>query len=167
MSVPRKAIDTDMGEVILLNKGDRVVRAKSIEKASEIQEWKITHFYKGNIGEIRKQLEALSVYEKAFLFAIVTYIGYQDCCIKYDNGRCMGFDDLVSLNNMGRTKTQQTIKSLINKDIVYKGHNSKGIQYFVNPWLFCKGNSINKVLQTMFRNYKIKVCNEVKWGDSD
>jgi hypothetical protein len=49
------------------------------------------------------------------------------------------------------------------KDIICRNKNSKERQYFVNPWLFCKGNRINKVLQTMFRNYGVRVCGGIKW----
>jgi hypothetical protein len=156
----------DNGQVVTqINEGDRILRKKSVEHLSDTHVWKIDNFYKGNIEEVRKQLESLSTYEKAFLFTIVTYIGYEDCCIKHDNGNCMGFDGLVALARMGRTKTQETINSLIKKDIMYKGRNSKGIQYFVNPWLFCKGQRIQNVLKTMFKNYRIKVMNGQKWGE--
>lgn len=156
----------DNGEVVTqIYEGDRILRKKSVEHLSDTQIWKIDNFYKGNIEEVRKQMESLSTYEKAFLFTIVTYVGYEDCCIKHDNGNCLGFDDLVLLARMGRTKTQETINSLIKKDIMYKGRNSKGIQYFVNPWLFCKGQRIQSVLKTMFKNYRIKVMNGQKWGE--
>jgi len=70
--VKRVIVDLNTGEEVnTLNDGDRIVRKKSIDSLKSIQVWNIKHFYKGNINEIRKQLEALSVYEKAFLFAIV------------------------------------------------------------------------------------------------
>ena len=160
-----RIVDDDGQVVSEFNTGDRIVRKASIEHLKDTQVWDVGKFYKGNINEVRKQLESLSVYEKAFLFCIVSYIGYEDCCIKYDNGNCIGFDDLVVLNKMGRTKTANTINELRKKDIIYKGNNSKGIQYFVNPWLFCKGTRINVVLKTMFKNYRVKVMNGLKWGD--
>lgn len=159
-------IDETTGEIVNeFNPGDRIVRKSSVEYLSDTQVWKIEHFYKGNIREVRKQLESLSVYEKAFLFTIATYIGYEDCCIKYDNGNCIGFDDLVKLSKMSRAKVSETINMLVKKDILYKGRNSKGLQYFVNPWLFCKGTRIQNVLKTMFKNYRIKVMGGIKWSD--
>lgn len=156
------------GEIIgELGAGDKIVKAKSIEYLKDTQVWAMEHFYKGNTDENRKQMKNLNVYEKAFIYSIVTYVGYEDCCIKYDNGKCLDFDDLVELSGMSRGKCSSTIMSLISKDIVYKGRCSKGIQYFVNPWMFCKGNRINKVLKTMFRNYRVKVMNDQRWGDMD
>jgi hypothetical protein len=165
MSNIGRIVDDD-GQVIgSIREGDRIVRKATVEHLNDTEVWSIEHFYKGNMDEVRKQLESLSVYEKAFLFCIVSYVGYEDCCIKYDNGSCIGFDDLVKLCRMGRTKTLNTINELIKKDIIYKGKNSKGLQYFINPWLFCRGKRIDIVLKTMFKNYRIKVRNGIKWGE--
>lgn len=160
-----KIVDEN-GEVIgEIKEGDRLVRKESVDYLVGKEVWKIEHFYKGNIAEMRKQLESLSTYEKAFLFSVAMYVGYEDCCIKYDNGKCLGFDDLVSISRISREKAVSTINSLIKADILYKGKNSKGLQYFVNPWLFCKGTRIDKVLKTMFKNYRIKVMGSTRWGD--
>lgn len=155
-----------------LNKGDRIVRKASLdaysrikEKNKQYQEWNIEHFYKGNIDEIRKTMKELDVYEKAFLYSIATYIGYEDCCLKYDNGIELRFDALVDISGISKGKLSSVIAGLIEKDIIYKGKNSNTTQYFVNPWLFCKGNRINKVLKTMFKNYKIQVFNGTQWKD--
>lgn len=165
-------LDTETGELIEFRTGDRIVRKASLEAYSrlkeqnkEYQEWKIEHFYKGNIEEIRKTMQNLDVYEKAFLYSIATYIGYEDCCLKYDNGIELKFDSLVEISGISKGKLSSVISSLVEKDILYKGKNSNTMQYFVNPWLFCKGNRINKVLKTMFKNYKIQVFNGTKWKD--
>lgn len=111
-------------------------------------------------------MEKLNVYEKAFLFSITPYIGYEDCCLKYpSNGVELRFDKLVDISGMSRSKVSDVISSLVEKDILYKGKNSNTIQYFVNPWLFCKGNRINKVLKTMFKNYQIQVKDGTMWKD--
>ena len=106
----------------------------------------------------------LSQAEKAFLFSILPYISYEDCHLQYGNGIDIGTEDLIDITKLSRPLVYQTVKSLISKDILYKGRNSKNRQYFVNPWLFCKGNRINKVLKTMFKNYHIRSMGGKKWG---
>ena len=163
---PRLVVIPDTGEIdTVLNHGDRILRATSIEYLKGYQEWRIEHFYKGNIDEVRGQLASLSINERAFLFSVVTYIGYNDCCIKHDNGKEMSMDSLVVLTKMKKTLLYQTIESLRRKDIIYKGKNSQGDQFFMNPWLFARGNQINRVLKTMFKNYRIKVLDDKAWGD--
>lgn len=160
----RIIVDRETGDIKAeLHPGDRVVRAKSVEYLQSIQEWKIEHFYKGNLNEIKKWMKELSPNEKAILFTISPYVGYEDCCLKHENGNMITFDGIVELSGLSRGAVSQTINSLIKKDILYRGKNGTERQYFVNPWLFCKGNRINKVLQTMFRNYKVRVCNNMRW----
>jgi len=140
-------------------------KRKQYTDLKEYQKWKIDNFYKGNIEELRKNMKSLDVYEKAFLFSIVPYIGYEDCCLKYDNGIELKFDTLIEISGISKGKLSQVINSLVEKDILYKGKNSNMTQYFVNPWLFCKGNRINKVLKTMFKNYKIQIRNGKEWKE--
>ena len=85
--------------------------------------------------------------------------------MQYDNGEDIGSEDLVAITGLSRSVVYQTINSLVNKDILYKGRNSVNRQYFANPWLFCKGNRVNKVLKTMFKNYRIRVLNNKRWKD--
>ena len=159
-----KVIVDENGEIIdTLKDGDKIVRAHVVD--TTYQTWKMESFYKGHIAEIRKLMKELTTHERAFLFSIATYVGYEDCCIKYDNGNCLNFDDLVSISGMSRSRASETINTLIKKDILYKGKNSQQRQYFVNPWIFCKGNRINKVLKTMFNNYRIRVLDGRKWKD--
>lgn len=56
-----------------LGAGDRVLREASVEFLASTQDWKIEQFFKGHIGEIKKWMDELSTYEKAFLFSIVLY----------------------------------------------------------------------------------------------
>jgi len=159
-------VSTETGEVTNeIHAGDRVriTRQESLEYLSQFKEWKLEHFYKGHIDEIKKLMKELSANEKAFLFAVALYVGYEDCCLKYSNGKDITTDDLIELTGLGRSTTFRTIASLVDKDILYRGRNSKNRQFFVNPWLFCKGNRINKVLKTMFKNYRIRVLGGTQW----
>lgn len=155
-----------------LKEGDRIVKSNSIDylKAKNrikesTQEWKIEHFYKGHIEEIKKVMSELNIYEKAFLYSIAVYVGYEDCCLKFENGNDITTDDLLRITGLSRSTLFDTISKLSSKDIIYKGKNSKNRQFFVNPWLFCKGNRINKVLKTMFKNYKIRILGGKRWKD--
>lgn len=161
-------VNTGTGEIeneIRVGDRHKITRRESIEYLSQFQEWRIEQFYKGHIEEIRKLMKELSTNEKAFLFSVAIYVGYEDCCLKYSNGKDITTEDLVKITGLGRSTLFETIKSLAKKDIIYRGKNSKNRQYFVNPWLFCKGNRINKVLRTMFKNYKVRVRGGMAWKD--
>lgn len=163
-------VNAQTGEVTgELHAGDRILRKRSLEHLKEqsdtFQEWHLESFYKGNSAELKKIMPELSIYEKGFILAVAAYVGYDDCCIKHPNGNDIGTEDLIKITGLGRSKMFETIDSLVKKDIIYRGKNSRGRQYFMNPWLFCKGNRINRVLQTMFKNYRIRVMGGVRWKD--
>jgi hypothetical protein len=154
------------GEIIgELNDGDKVVKKETTEYLGKTEVWKIENFYMGNIDELQKWMNDLTTMEKAFLFSIVPYISYEDCCLKYPDKTDMGTEDLVKISGLSRGKVYEVIDSLKKKDIIYKGENSKSRQYFLNPWLFCKGLRLNRVLRTMFKNYKIRILGDKKWSD--
>lgn len=166
-------VNSETGEISTdLYAGDRIVRAsskksykKKVEIPKECETWNLEEFYKANILEMRLLMKDLSQAEKAFLFSIAPYVSFDDCHLQYGNGLDIGTEELIKITNLSRGLVYQTIESLVKKDILYKGRNSKSRQYFVNPWLFCKGNRINKVLKTMFKNYKIRVLDGKKWKD--
>jgi hypothetical protein len=167
----------DTGEIKTeMYEGDRLVRGSSVDayrrklieqkkKVSDTMEWNLEGFMKMYTKEIQLWMNDLSSTEKVFLFSIGWCISYDDCHLQYANGIDIGSEDLVKITGLSRPVVYQTIASLIKKDILYKGRNSKNRQYFVNPWIFCKGNRISKVLKTMFKNYRIRVLNGVKWKD--
>jgi hypothetical protein len=158
-------VNYDTGEIMgELREGDRIVRKETSDFLDKSEVWNIERFFKGSVGELKKMNKDLNIYEKAFLFSISPFIGYYDCCLQHDNGRCMDIDAMVIVSGMSRSMVYDVIKSLGKKDILYKGKNSREVQFFINPWLFCKGNRINSVLKTMFKNYKVKVTNK-RWGD--
>ncbi|NLB78071.1 MAG: hypothetical protein GX796_04275 [Clostridiaceae bacterium] len=174
----RIVVNTETGEIEHeLQKGDRIVRKNSVESLIKKQrkdkdteqrvtlEWNLENFFKVHVPEMRLWMKDLSQTERAFLFSITTYVSYEDCHLQYDNGADIDSEDLVAITGLSRSVVYQTINSLVNKDILYKGRNSVNRQYFANPWLFCKGNRVNKVLKTMFKNYRIRVLNNKRWKD--
>lgn len=177
-------VDFKTGEILADEEsGDRIkyTKASSLESFKKMKEeqvekgleefenkynlWDFKSFFKGNIEEIRRCMEELDTYEKAFLYSIASYVGYDDCCLKFDNGVELTFEKMVEISGISKGKLSSVIQGLIKKDILYKGKNSNTTQYFVNPFIFCKGNRINKVLKRMFGNYRIKSKNNIRWKD--
>lgn len=169
-------VDKETGEIVNdLYPGDKIVRAESKKsykkytnskkETPEYEKWDLDNFYRANISELSLLMKELSQTEKAFLFSISPYVSFEDSHLQYRNGVDIGTEDLVKITGMSRATVYRTIDDLISKDVLYKGKNSRSRQYFVNPWLFSKGNRINKVLKTMFKNYKIRMLDNVRWKD--
>jgi hypothetical protein len=161
----RYILNVDTGEIIdELKDGDKIVRKASSDYLNETQDWVLGKFTKSSMDEIRKLVLELNSHEMALLFCASAYVGYEDCCIKYDNGRALDVIDFIEMTKLSRTTIYNVLNSLRKKDIIFRGKNSQGDLYFVNPWLYCRGNRINNVLKTMFKNYKVRVINK-RWRD--
>lgn len=162
----RAVVSTDTGEVLSdIRDGDRlrIIRKESIESFKSREKWG-GQFFKGYTDELRHVLPTLTQSEKSMLLSIAPYVSYFDCHLEYPNGRDVTLNGIVRISGYTRKTTIKVLKSLVDKDIMYRGHNSKNNQWFVNPWLFSRGNTINKVLKAMFKNYYVhtKKC---KWED--
>ncbi len=148
--------------------GDRIVRANSIESYKEQRQRQLDYllehkdyinydeFLLVNGKELKLVLEDLDDREKACVLSILPYVRYQSCLICYKNGKAINADDIGSIVGKSRRRALEAIEKLIKKGILYKGRNSHEVQYFFNPFLVKKGQYVDKVLKTMFRNYYIR-----------
>jgi len=177
-TIKAHVVSIETGEITTeIYEGDSILRNESKEahrkfkddeknkKPIETLIWNMSNFMKMNTMEVRLWMDDLTQAEKAFLFSVVPCVSYDDCHLQTYDGRDAGTEDLVRITKLSRALVYETIRTLIQKDILYKGKNSKNRQYFVNPWIFCKGNRINKVLKTMFKNYKIRILGGKAWKD--
>lgn len=157
-------INTETGEIKHeLQPGDRILKAQSIEKLKSIEEFKVDNFSKLNNDELQLILPELSKEEKAMLLTLFGYVRYETGLIQYKNGRDIAYKDIMKLCSLSESAVFRIIDSLVAKDLLYRGKNSKNVQFFLNPWLISKGNVISKVLKDMFKNYKIRSKDNVMW----
>ena len=161
----RAIINTETGEVIgTIGTGDRIVRAESINRLKSKTSDYTNHFIKANEEEGRLVLGELDSKEKVVLFTLQYYVSYESGLLRYSNGKDIGFSEMVDIIGMSRGTLSKVIDGLIAKDILYKGRNSHRVQYFMNPWLFSKGE-YNPTLKDMFGNYIIRSKGNVRWKD--
>lgn len=121
-------------------------------------------YAKTNTGELKLLIPDLGKTEKVLLLSLLPYVGYDDCCLKYDNGKELNVENMAKISGLSLSTTEDVVSSLKSKDVLYKGKNSRNVQYFVNPWICSKGNRFNKVLKRMFNNYYIRSLG-VQWKE--
>ncbi|SHI87234.1 hypothetical protein SAMN02745751_01268 [Dethiosulfatibacter aminovorans DSM 17477] len=161
----RVVVDLRTGEVMkILQDGDSSMKKNSIEYLDNFDTWEKENCYKANIDELKKVTKELTVREAGVLMKISPYVSYIDCMLMHPDGKEINLDSLSTITGVSRATVARIMESLIKKDIIYKGRKSRNVIYLVNPWLFVKGDYVNKVLKTMFKNYKIRVLNK-KWKD--
>lgn len=157
-------IDENTGTIIRrLGKGDRIIRKQSIEYLKS--DIKRRHFVRVDEDEGRMIVKELTPSERAVLFQLQYYVSYESGLISHSNGREIGFNDIVELTGLSRRTVALVIESLVSKDILYKGKNSKRVQYYMNPWIASKGVAPNATLKEMFKNYRIRSRGDAMWKD--
>ena len=164
----RLIIDSATGEVTgEVRQGDRILRKASTESFEKKQksDFYRRHFVRADEDEGRLILGELTVSERSVLFLLQYHVAYESGLICWPNGKEIAFSDLVDMSGMSRRTLSSVMASLIDKDIVYKGRNSRKTQYYLNPWIAAKGVSPNKTLKEMFGNYRIRSKDGVMWKD--
>lgn len=164
----RAIISTDTGEVLReLHDGDRIIRNTSLNylNNSKKSDLKGRRFVRVDSSEGLKLLNELNAHERSVLFVLQYYVAYESGLIQFPNGNEIGFEDICMLTGYSREKTSTVLSSLIKKDIIYKGKNSRKVQYYMNPWVASKGVIVNPTLKEMFKNYRIRSKDCIPWKD--
>lgn len=164
-AVKHLVINKDTGEVIdSIEEGDKfsITRKKKIDFMENTIEIPFKSFVKLNTKEIGFLSKELSKSDFAFLLSLCDFVGFYDNCIKNRRGDPMSIDEIALKLDIPRSTAYRIVNKLIDESILCKAKTSE-FQLFVCPLIFCKGNRANRVLQTMFRNYKVRSFGGVKW----
>lgn len=158
-------IDGETGEIMdSVLDGDkiRITRKNKVEFLENTVSIPFTSFAKLNTAEISLLARELSRPDFVFLVSLSDYVGYYDNCVKNRRGVPMSIGDIAHHFNISRATAYRSVERLMKENILCKAKTSE-FQLFVCPLIFCKGNRSNKVLQTMFRNYRVRSKGGVKW----
>lgn len=161
-------IDTDTGEAIQtvdIAEGDsvRLIHEKAPE-ASPYIPVPFDSFVKMNVDEFVPLMEDLSAGQIKFIISLLPYLSYKDNCLKGGSGSPLDIQDISYRIGLGERSVQIYVNALIDLDILCRARNSREYQLYMNPWIACKGNTCNKVLANMFRNYHIRSKGGMTWG---
>lgn len=169
--VVAKIVCDETGELLnYVYEGDKIQRKKSTEyvkkqikwkeskkdEGGTFEEWAMENYFKGNINELKLINDELSITEAGFIHKMIPYINYKHCCLCFPNGKDISLESMVEITGLSERSVYRVVGDLIKKDILYKGKHSKGYQFYVNPWLFIKGDAINVVLKNMFKHYEVR-----------
>ena len=162
-------VDKTTGEITdALNYGDRILRSQSIEKLAGENELTakspIKRFTKQNNDELSLILSELSHVEAKFLFGCMCYLGYEDNCVKNVRGEPLSIAEIGERIGLSRSSAFRAAEGLMERHILCKAENKREMQYYICPLIAGRGTKYNKVLQTMFRHYKVRSKGNKEWS---
>lgn len=161
-------IDTDTGETIRtveMSEGDSVRLIHRTAKNMEFDGLPFDSFIKLNGEEVKYLSAELGNAQLSFLLSLLPYLSYIDNCIKDGHGSPMSVANIAERLGVTRCTANRLINELIDEDLLCRAKNSKEFQLFLNPWFAGKGNRCNRVLSTMFRNYRVRSMGGKRWKD--
>ena len=159
-------IDVESGEIVnavTLGENDSVRLVKHSNKANDYFKVPFNAFAKLNTEEFAYLVGELSPSQLAFIVSIIPWISYCNNCLVNRRGDPLDAEGIAARINMSRRSVDRRIEELIDLHILFKGKNGHEFQIYMNPWIACKGNSVNRVLMNMFRHYKIRSKGGVTW----
>lgn len=159
-------VDQDTGEIInVIEEGDtvKIIRKETNEYLTSTDKFPFEHFAKINTEEMKYLVKELHSNEITFLIGLMPYLSYRDNCIKDGKGTPLSETRIAEYLDMSRNKVNYLINALVSEDILCKAKNSAEYQLYMNPWIAGKGNRYNRVLQSMFRHYKVRSKGGTKW----
>lgn len=159
----RVIIDTETGEILdELNKGDKIVRASSVEYLKTTVDMvdfndckfiKLQHSFMDYIDELTPS-------ELKITLNLMRYIRYGTGKITYDNGKIMCTSDMAKEFGINERNIYKMLKSLCDKEIICRGKEGKNYVYYMNPFICLKGNRVSVDLIKMFEKSKYNIKNE-------
>lgn len=103
-----------------------------------------------------KKLEEIeSIYgfdltEKGIIYTLSSYINYEDNLLCHPNGNPLYRKDLEKVLSLGHNAVDKYMSSLIKKGVFAKVLIKRSVHYYMNPFIFYKGNRIDNTLLNMF-----------------
>jgi len=151
--------------------GDRILRKKSEDYLTGTVEILKDETYTKIFGRAGFRLaRALTGAELQMIYLLVHYISFDSGILMHSNGKPITRYFLAKETGMSERTVDRILQGLKEKQVLGKHVSGREVHYTVNPWLFMKGNRINRTLYEFFKNtrwakiYDFKRC---KAGDSN
>lgn len=139
-----------MGE---LKEGDRILRAR-------------TEDYLDNTIEINKKEPFVKVYLKAMfevsksidgtcnqlLNILLPYTSYKTGILTYSNGNKINKKHILKISGLNEKTVDRCINKLIALKVIGKHKTGREVCYTVNPYIFMRGQRVNKTLHEFFKD---------------
>lgn len=149
-------IITNDGEIVdKISEGDRIVRANSVEKFNDtIEINKSDNFIKVYTKCLFEISSEITGAESVLLMFLLQYLQYQTGILTHSNGALLTREYIMSDTKQSQRTIDRSLEGLIKKRILGKHRTGKTVCFTVNPFIFMKGNRVNKTLAKFFENSK-------------
>jgi hypothetical protein len=152
---PNESVKVIDIEKLARSKGtNRHVAAKIMDPT--LERWKsgfqYTKVFSYAMGVVGKELSGS---ECKVIMLLLGYIRYDSGMLATLKGNPLTNQDIIPIVNMSKRTVSDIMDGLVKKRIFARNRVGVCNQYFANPYIFLRGNYINKTLKAMFNNYRV------------
>jgi len=112
--------------------------------------YQYTKVFSDTMNVVGKELSGA---ECKIIMLLLSYIRYDSGMIATLKGNPLTNQDIVEIVKMSKRTVSDIMDGLVKKRIFARNRVGVCNQYFANPYIFLRGNYINKTLKAMFKNY--------------
>ncbi|WIF94466.1 hypothetical protein [Caminicella sporogenes] len=112
-----------------------------------------TKSFKNKIDEIKKEF-GLTLTEMGIIYTLSFYINYEDNLLCHSNGNPLCKKDLQEILDLAHNAVDKYMNFLVKKGVLAKVKVKRSVNYYMNPYIFYKGNRIDNTLLNMFNKAK-------------
>lgn len=153
--LPNETLKIINMEKLAISKGVNKRVAKKILDPN-LERWKRGYQYTKVFSDTMRIVgKELTPTECKVIMLLMSYIRYDSGMLATLKGNPITNDDIVKMVDMSLRTVSDVMTGLVTKKIFAKTRVGVCNQYFANPYIFLRGNYINKTLKAMFKNYKV------------
>jgi len=145
---------TGDGEIVdEINEGDRIVRQSSVESFTNTIEINMNQdFVKVYTARLLDVANELNGAESAMMMILIGFIQYNTGILTHRNGKPVTRECITRLVEKDIVTVDKLLDGLNKKQIIGKHKTGRTVCFTVNPFIFMKGNRVNKTLAKFFEN---------------
>lgn len=150
-------VDRNTGEIVdYLKEGDSIRRKETTEYLNSTVSLDNKKPFVKTFPEIRNFAKGIGATSLAISLVLQTYVSYTSNLVSYDNGKPIMNEDIMEIMGYSNPTITKCMNELVLNKVFARVTVGHYYQYYANPYIFCKGNRINKTLEDMFKSYKNK-----------
>jgi len=151
-----------------LYEGDRVLRKQSEDYLKNtIEILKDEPYTKTYHRVMFAVANCLTGAEMQLAYILLQFLSYESGMLKHQNGQPVTRQYIAQYTGLSLKTVDKLLQKLKEKQVIGRNVVGREVQYFMNPWLFMRGQRINKTLYDMFKNSRWAKIYEIKRGAPD
>ena len=145
--------DEDGNRIDEMNSGDRIVRATRSEYLiNTVDLHRGEDFIKVFTSNLLDVASELTGQESILMMIMIGFIQYNTGILTHKNGRPVTRECITKMADKDKTVVDRLLDSLSKKQIIGKHKTGRTVCFTVNPFIFMKGNRVNRTLAKFFEN---------------